>query len=133
MTRLRISTLRRLVRVTELLYRQQAVQVAQLSQARAEISRLAASAEGFLDGDYAALATLPELAVARAARLRRLLVESDGSLEARIDIASGALAGFKGAESRLSAERARASQAANDRSLDEVIDFVVRRRQTSLE
>jgi membrane-bound lytic murein transglycosylase B len=133
MKRSRIGTLRRLVRVAALLYRQQAAQVALLSRVRSEIAGSAESAELALDGVYTTAAAFPELAIARATRLRQQLAEADSRLEAQVEVASGSLAGLRGAESRLGEVQARADQAASVRTLDEVIEGVARRRQTSLE
>ncbi|MGE0627036.1 MAG: hypothetical protein AB7O43_04375 [Hyphomicrobiaceae bacterium] len=133
MTKLRIDKLRRLVRATEAVYRVQAAQVAQLNHERLGIAESEKEVSEWLDNTVDDRAFLNQLAIARVTQLRRQLSEAEARLEAELDAASAALAGFKGAEGILIYEQARTDRKATDAELVEVIDNTVRRLQTSLE
>ena len=133
MSRLRIEKLRRLVRVTEILYAQQVAELAKMSQARDDIALSAECARGCIDSGDAGGALFPQLTIARAARLRKQLLDCDGKLAAQLEIASSALAGLKAAASSLEDERSKVERAATERALEDIIDRVARRRETRLE
>lgn len=123
---MRIDKLRRLVRVTKLLYRQEAAEVARLQGERSSLLDSMESAAQRLDAD-ATSAFDAGLAIAWAGRRREELGRADARLEDQLKAAGSALASMKGAESRLTSEQGKLDRAAERRSLEQVIDNVVRR------
>ncbi len=122
---MRIDKLRRLVRVTKLLYRQESAEVARLQGERSSLVELMESATHRLDADGAS-AFDASLAIAWVGRRRQELVQADARLDQQLMTASSALASAKGAESRLSSEQGELERAAEQRVLEQVIDNVVR-------
>jgi hypothetical protein len=121
-----IDKLRRLVRVTKLLYRQEAAEVAKLQGERSSLLDSMESAAQRLDADSTS-AFDASLAIAWAGRRRRELARADGRLEEQLKSAGSALASLKGAESRLTSEEDKLERAAEMRALEQVIENVVRR------
>jgi hypothetical protein len=131
MTRLRVDRLQRLVRITGLIYRQQA----------AEVARLRAESHGISDEVGAAVAcfergsdgnvVLAQLSLARAARLRREGGEGEQRLGAQIEVAGAAFAGSKSAEGLLAQARSSADRAQSRLDLDDVLELAVSRSTAS--
>lgn len=122
---MRIDKLRRLVRVTNLLYRQEAAEVARLQGERSSLVELMESATVRLDSDTAS-AFDASLAISWVARRRQELANTDVELDLQLKVASSALASVKGAESRLEGEKAKLDRAAEQSLLEQVIENVVR-------
>lgn len=126
---MQIRKLRRLVRVTNLLYRLEAAEVAKLQGERSSLLDSMESAAHRLDAEDVS-AFDANLAIAWAAKRRQELVRADTLLEDRLKAAGSALASFKGAESRLSSEQDKLDRAAELSALEQIIENVVRRRSS---
>ena len=123
---MQIKKLRRLVRVTKLLYRQEAAEVAKLQGERSSLLQSVESAAQHLDAETTS-AFDASLAIAWASRRRHELTRAEAELEDQLKIAGSALASLKGAESRLASEETKLERAAELRTLEQVIENVVRR------
>lgn len=123
---MQIKKLRRLVRVTTLLYRQEAAEAAKLQGERSSLLESLEGAAQRLDAD-ATSAFDASLAIAWAARRRQELTRTDAELEDQLKIAGSALASMKGAENRLASERSKLEREAELRTLEQVIESVVQR------
>lgn len=123
---MQLKKLRRLVRVTNLLYRQEAAEVAKLQGERSSLLESMESAAQRLDAETTS-AFDAGLALAWAARRRHELTKTDSDLEDQLKIAGAALASLKGAESRLENEQSRLERESERRTLEQVIENVVQR------
>lgn len=117
----RSRKLRRLVRVTELIYRQQSAELAGLNHHHAGIAEAVAVAESYLDRDAPGYDFMSELAIARAGRLRTELKELEAALNKQRELTSAALAGRKGAESRYAEHEKGVARTAESEALDEAV------------
>ncbi|MFM9938878.1 MAG: hypothetical protein ACKVP7_05215 [Hyphomicrobiaceae bacterium] len=129
----RKNGLRRLVRVMEILYRQHAAEVSQLRYAHDSTAKAAVDAVERLDERSQMGAQLANIALLRAARLRRSTDESEARLTAQLAVASESLISLNGVECRLAAEQQRLHQMEAQRGMDDLLELIVRPRAASLE
>ena len=123
---MKIDKLKRLVRVTQLLYRQEAAEVARLQGERTDLLQSMDVAVQRLDAD-ATFSFEAGIALPWAGRPRRETARAYTKLESQLSAAGSALASLKGAESRLSSERGKLEKEAESKELEQVIENVVRR------
>jgi hypothetical protein len=132
MKRKSIARLRRLIKLTEHLYEQEARTAKELVRARDDATKAAAVTREYLDHDNLVGNAFPELVSARAAKLQRRAGELGAEAEQQIDAVAAARGRVKGLESKLGREIAGDEHERNASMLDEAIDQFVRRRFTSL-
>jgi hypothetical protein len=123
--------LRRLVRLTRSIYEIEAARAAEVRRERSDLLDAVESAKAYIGRTGEADGFLTELAIARTARLLDRLGPLDVRLETQLASAVSALAGTKGAETRLVVHDADAAREAGQRTLDEAIAATMRDR-TSL-
>lgn len=131
MTKSRIKKLRRLVRVTEHLYRQNAAELARLGNERVEKSDAALDAEGHLANLPPDWALLHSQAIGRAARLRTALGAASNKLAEQSEVTGAAMSRQKSAELKLKCELEKQTHAAEGQAMESILDSIVRDRKTS--
>lgn len=120
MTRLNERKLRRLARLTELVYRREAVAAVELAQSQHVLAAGVQDACAMMDGaDNHPF--LRQLALARAARLSGMAEASRRDLDAQLAIAVEALARFKGAEAIAEGSAEANARSTAQRALEEAI------------
>jgi hypothetical protein len=132
MKRRSIARLRRLIKLTEHLYEQEARTAKELVRARDDATKAAAVTREYLDHDNLVGSVFPELVSARAVKLQRLAGELGVEADQQIDLVAAARGRVKGLESKLGREVAGDEHDRNAAMLDEAIEQFVRRRFTSL-
>jgi hypothetical protein len=113
--------LKRLVRLTELVYRLEAVAAGELLQSQRVLESGAQEACAVLD-EVDSPSFLRELALARAARYRSTAEASRIELDLQLSVAVEALARFKGAETLAEASAEANSRGEAQRTLEDAID-----------
>lgn len=132
MKRRSIARLRRLIKLTEHLYEQEARAARELVRARDDATKAAAVTREYLDHDNLVGSVFPELVSARAVKLQRRAGELGEEVDQQIEAVAAARGRIKGLETKLSREIADDELERNAASLEEAIDQVVRRSFTSL-
>ncbi len=132
MKRRSIARLRRLIKLTEHLYEQEARVARELERARDDASKAAAVTREYLNHDNVVGSVFPELVSARAVKLQRRAGELGAEMEQQVEIAAAARGRVKGLEAKLGHEVAEEERERNAAVLEEAIDQFVRRRLTSL-
>jgi len=132
MKRRSIARLRRLIKLTEHLYEQEARAARDLVRARDDATKAAAVTREYLDHDNLVGSVFPELVSARAVKLQRRAGELGEEVDQQIEAVAAARGRIKGLETKLSREIADDELERNAESLEEAIDQVVRRSFTSL-
>jgi hypothetical protein len=132
MKRRSIARLRRLIKLTEHLYEQEARAARDLVRARDDATKAAAVTREYLDHDNLVGSVFPELVSARAVKLQRRAGELGEEVDQQIEAVAAARGRIKGLETKLSREIADDELERNAASLEEAIDQVVRRSFTSL-
>ncbi len=132
MKRRSITRLKRLIKLTEHLYEQEARAAQELTRARDDASKAAAVTREYLNHDNVVGTVFPELVSARAVKLQRRAGELGVEVDQQIEVVAAARGRVKGLEARLTREVAQAEQEHSAVVLEEAIDQFVRRRLTSL-
>ena len=132
MKRRSITRLKRLIKLTEHLYEQEARAAQELTRARDDASKAAAVTREYLNHDNVVGTVFPELVSARAVKLQRRAGELGVEVDQQIEVVAAARGRVKGLEARLTREVAQAEQERSAVVLEEAIDQFVRRRLTSL-
>jgi hypothetical protein len=127
-----IARLRRLIKLTEHLYENEARAAKELVRARDDATKAAAVTREYLDHESLVGSVFPELVSARAVKLQRRAGELGDEVDHQIEAVAAARGRVKGLETRLSHEIAVDEQEVNASMLEEAIDLFVRRRFTSL-
>jgi hypothetical protein len=128
----RRSRLQRLVRVTRILYQQEAAELARKKREAIEAGETAAAAELRLDAPLEGGDFLSQLSVVRAARARQESVAADTRLHAQLDATMDAMSKKKGAESEQEVHASERQKSLASRDADEVLERVVRPQKSSL-
>lgn len=132
MKRRSIARLKRLIKLTEHLYEQEARAAQDLQRARDDASKAAAVTREYLNHENVVGSVFPELVSARAVKLQRQAGELGVEVDQQIEVVAAARGRVKGLEAKLGREVAEEEQARNSAVLEEAIDQFVRRRLTSL-
>ena len=132
MKRNTIARLRRLVRLSEYMYEQRALEVTKSRQLHAELSATLAETRRHLDGDSIVPTIFPRLLANRARRLGQEARAVSADLQMRIDSAAASRANAKGLENKLNRVIAGRVHEQNAQALSEAIDHVVRKDKASL-
>lgn len=132
MKRRTIARLRRLIRLTEHLYEQEARTARELVRARDDAAKAAAVTREYLDHENIVGSVFPELVSARAVKLERRAGELGVEIETQIDAVAAARGRVKGLETRLGREIADDERERGAQVLEDAIDQFVRSRLTSL-
>lgn len=132
MKRRSITRLKRLIKLTEHLYEQEARAAQELTRARDDASKAAAVTREYLNHENIVGSGFPELVSARAVKLQRRAGELGIEVDQQIEVVAAARGRVKGLEARLTREVAQAEQERSAVVLEEAIDQFVRRRLTSL-
>ena len=132
MKRRSIARLKRLIKLTEHLYQQEARAARELERARDDASKAAAVTRAYLDHENVVGSVFPELVSARAVKLERRAGELGAEIDQQIEVVAAARGRVKGLETRLGREVAEHEQERSATVLEEAIDQFVRRRLTSL-
>lgn len=132
MKRRSIARLKRLIRLTEHLYEQEARAARELMRARDDTEKAAAVTREYLNHDNLVGSVFPELVSARASKLQQRAGELGAEIDAQVDAVAAAKGRVKGLESRLTRELASEEEERNATMLEEAIDQFVRSRLTSL-
>ncbi len=132
MKRRSITRLKRLIRLTEHLYEQEARSARDLMRARDDVEKAAAVTREYLNNDNLVGSVFPELVSARASKLLQRAGELSAEVDAQVDAMAAAKGRVKGLEGKLSRERASEEEERNATMLEEAIDQFVRNRLTSL-
>ena len=126
MTKRDIRKLQRIVQVTNLLYRQRVVDVAEASGRRAELAAAASRVETFIEAPIGNGSKLQEFALLRAARLRQDLRSANRELEQGFEETGTALVNVKGAQRVLREMQSNADREAAERALNEILEGSLR-------
>lgn len=118
----RTGRLKRLVKLKRMLYEIETSALALASADAAEATEVANSAASYLDAEPQSANFLAELAVARAARARRLLTEAEDALRAQVETAVDVKTRLLGAENRLDAANEATDRAQAARVLEDVLE-----------
>lgn len=132
MQRASIARLRRIMRLTDLMYEIEVRAIAELKQEQAELDAEIEATREFLGTDGVAATLFPSLVARRIGRLRHDRAALEGALGRRIESAIGARAGSIGIANRVEQELQRRKRSIAAASLDEVADRVARERTASL-
>lgn len=132
MKRRKIARLKRLIKLTEHLYEQEARAARDLERARDDASKAAAVTREYLNHENVVSSVFPELVSARAVKLQRRAGELGAEVDHQVGIAAAARGRVKGLEAKLGREVAEDEQQRNAAVLEEAIEQFVRRRLTSL-
>lgn len=132
MKRRSIARLKRLVRLTEHLYENEARAAKALMRVRDDTAKAAAVTREYLDHENLVGSVFPELVSARAVKLERRAGELGAEVEQQIEAVAAARGRLKGLSNKLGREVADETQAQDARRLEEAIEQFVRRRLASL-
>ena len=121
-----IKKLQRIVQVTDLLYRQRVVEVAEASGRCMQLAASASRVEQFIEAPISGGSKLQEFALLRAARLRQDLASANRELEKSREEAGAALVSVKGAQRVLREMQSNADRAAAERALNEILEGSLR-------
>ena len=132
MKRRSIERLRRLIKLTEHLYEQEARTAKDLVRARDDVTKAAAVTREYLNHENLVGSVFPELVSARAVKLQRRAGELGDEVDQQIEAVAAARGRVRGLETKLSREIAGDELERNASALEEAIDQFVRRRFTSL-
>lgn len=121
----RIDRIRRLVRVTRLIYRQQAAEVVALRVEHEEKQMAATDSAKRLESQDVPT-PFAQMALNRADRLRVEAAGADRRLRESLEMARAALVSMKGAEARLVADHRAMDSSRERQNLDEVLEMLTR-------
>ena len=127
-----IARLRRLIRLAECLYEQEARNAKALIQARDEAVMTAGITRGYLERDTLVGNAFPDLVRARTVRLQKHAGELREKADEQVAAVAAARGRVKGLEAKLQLEITVNEHERQASTLDEAIDQYVRRALTSL-
>lgn len=127
MSKDREKKLRRLAKTISVLHRMEASELARVSAACVELREREAGVRSYLDANRAGNEYFAELALARAARLRENLAQTEAQLKEKMELTAKAIAKAEGAKKRVNTVATLTKQISAARTLDEVIEAIVRR------
>jgi hypothetical protein len=133
MTSRSVKKLKRLARLTELIYRREAVDAAKIAQSQQALVAGAENTLAFLDEADAHPSFVRELALARTARLREEAEASAKELATQLTVAIQALARFKGVQTLVESSVEENARGEAQRSLEEAIGCAGARSANRLE
>ena len=131
MTSKRLGQLKRLVRVTDLVYRRAAADLAQLNYERDLLSDAAAQAELVLADLPVQQSSLHRQTLGQVSRCRKRLAAMTERTNVQMDRTSNAMIGKQGADQMLKNEEDVRAQTEATRSMDEILESLVCRSGTS--
>jgi hypothetical protein len=125
------ARLNRLVRVTRIIYRREAAELARKQMEVREAGEVVAEAERRLEAPLEGGDFLSQLAVTRAARARRHLAEVNTQVYLQLDAAKDAMSKKKGVESELEIHAIETQRQLATRDADEILERVAHPQKDS--
>jgi len=124
--------LQRLVRVTQIIYRREAAELARRQLEAREAGETMTEAERRLDAPLSAGDFLSQLSIVRAANARQKLAHAATQVEAQLDTTLDAMSKNKGAEAELDTQSKEMRKHIADRDGDELLERIGRPGKASL-